>query len=208
VREGVKADHFLLMLSGRQFVGGQFRRDQFAFHQLSTPDYWQFVSESGLHPTDATGQLFAHVSHFYANRSDIRKFILSKLVPNLGDLTTKLAPIGGPLNEREVYEVSQQRLRWFDEETKRNGMRFTLILPPTKVPAYSEPVAAAGRAAGAETLYPITGDAFPAGEFLDGHHLNELGAKRFTESLAAELKKRYGHNGRVALRQDLIPADN
>lgn len=188
LKEGVKPDVFLLMLATRPLVGDEFRRDQFAYYQLSTEDYLPFVSDLRLHPTDATGQLLSHYSNFYANRSDVRKFILAKLVPNMANLTTRLAPVGGQLDPARVLSVSKERLRWFEQETRKDGVKFALILPPTRVDGYTEPVLEASKTAGAATLFPIAGASFPPGEFLDAHHLTEKGAKRFTESLAPALK--------------------
>ncbi len=136
---------------------------------------------------------FANVSAFFGRSTGFRKWLLTKVVPDIDSLAPAIRPAGRPLpGAATAAAQATERLRAMDKLCKENGSRLILVIPPTPDRNSDGMVATieeAGRSAGVLVLVPARPGVMPVNIFRDGAHLTESGAVQFTTLLSADLNQ-------------------
>jgi hypothetical protein len=188
-RDGARPDIVCLMLSWQQLATSEIRGEYFAHYLMQTRDFFPVVRDLGLHPTPATSLFVGHLSAFYGARVDIRKFILSSLLPDLPQLTALMTLPRKPLPNKNLREIATMRLRALKAALGMYGTRVVFILAPTAGSAHVRELEEAGRDAGVPVVIGSSAGELAPGDFSDGFHLNPQGAHRYTHRLAIKLRQ-------------------
>lgn len=188
---GTRPDVIVLMLAPRQLLNSNVRGAFFAYHLMRLRDLPAVAHDTHLTNTQASGLAFGHFSAIYGLGPEVRKVVLSRLIPDLPALMTLLVHVRPPKVESgDVIALATERLRALREEVDAHGARLVLAIPALLVedgiPALD--LVRAGRAAGVPVLLPIRPGDLPASSFGDGYHLNEAGAAVFTNALATAIR--------------------
>lgn len=189
--DGARPDVVVVMLSATQLVSGGFRGDYFAHRMMLASDLPQVASDLHLHPTTAAGMLAARASAFYGLRSELRKVLLGRLMPDLPnllkDLAFKPAP---PVSAGELLLTGSGRLQALNAVASASGSRLVFVLVP--VPGsrleYAAPLKKAAADAGVTMILPLNNGELGPADFRDGFHMNEAGSSKYTQALLTELR--------------------
>jgi hypothetical protein len=187
---GSRPETVLLIMSPRQWVSPAFHGDEIGGLMLNRSDVRRVAADVGIDNTKAANLMFATFSNFYANRAQLRKWLLGRLVPGLESFSIRLVPnhSAPPLNEA-LERTSLERLRAMRELCGQYGARLIVAIPPTNAePREVAAVAGAGGAADVAVLVPVQEGRLPADYFSDGFHLNERGRSIFTDALALRMR--------------------
>jgi hypothetical protein len=184
--EGARPDVVVVMLSTRQWTRSDIRGDYSAYYLMNTRDVPSAARDLGLGATQATNLFFANVSKFWGARSEMRNFILGRVMPDLGrlmDFSSQADP--RPLVDDEVERMAGPRLARLKALTDAYGTRLVILLP-TLLEVQDGAngfLRAAGRAV-VPTLRPVVSGTFGRQLYRDvGFHTNAAGASIFTERL-------------------------
>ena len=197
---GMRPKVIVLMLSSAQFLMDSVRGDYFANRLMLLDSLPEVASTLRLHPTVAANMAFANVSYFYGLRSEIRKVILGRMIPQLPQLTATLIRFHPPsLTVQDVDSRAPSRLRTLANLCERHGTRFVLALPPSA--GYSETTVALEEAAknyGIPVLRAYSEREFTKKDFYDGFHMAEPISQRvftphFVEALRIQLPRLVGN---------------
>lgn len=184
--DGAKPAVIVLMIGPNDLIAPGVRGDYFAYRLMRTKDILDVANRLKLHPTVAANMLAANLSAFYGLRSEIRKVFLGKLMPDLPVLTHKLTVAPGPvITPTELASVGRERLKSLDSVAQENNTRFIFVLIPGPLarPEFATPLQTATATAGIPVvLAAYSGQILPA-DYSDGHHMNPLGATKYTDSL-------------------------
>jgi hypothetical protein len=191
-RHGSQPSELVLALSVGQMLGDVTRGEFSARYMLDIRDFPEAARREHLDATTASNFLFAHYSGWLASRSDIRKWVLNRLLPDAAELATVLgfrpAP---PFSPRMVQSEIPFRLAELRALCQEYGVKVTLLVPPA---ADSEDgsalVSRIGAQTGVSVLVPAKPAEFPKDLFRDGFHLNPKGADRLTSMVATVLLDR------------------
>lgn len=167
------------------FSRGQF----FARNQMRLRDLPEVARFEGLTNTQTSDYFFAHFSSWLAYRSDIRRALFLKLMPN-GMPFFRLQEFVAPKvpSEAEVDAAIAPRLAALKAMGDQYGVRFVILLPPIEErPDGTDFVQRSGERAGMIVLKPVDQTEFHHDLWSDTFHLTEEGARRFTPRLAAEM---------------------
>jgi hypothetical protein len=167
------------------------RGDGFAGLMLDAVDLPQVKADAKLGNTDASNLLFATCSQYYANRADIRKWLIGRILPGFEALGERLRPPPArPFREQELAERALPRLRETAQLCRAHGARLIVVIPPTNSNSEGAAVVARlGREAGVDVLVPVHDEALTANDYRDGFHLNGRGRAIFTGARATQLKQ-------------------
>lgn len=193
---GARPEIVVLVLSPRQFVSWNVREDYFARHLMRARDIFAVARDLKLSNTQASNLAFSRLSQFFDSRAQIRNEAVKAIFPNLGPLMSLMTrvrnapPIGG--DGDRVESVAAERLRSLRELAAQWNTKIILVIPPSdggrgNSAAYA--IQSAGSAAGVPVLVPVAPGSFKADHYVDGFHLNKLGAETFTPRLIAALQK-------------------
>ena len=188
--EGSRPDVVVITMTPRQLISDETRGDRFAHEQMLMSDLPEVSATLNLHPTNAAGFAFAHLSSFYGNRSELRKVLLGRLMPGLPTLTQRMTlPPVAPLSDAAVLERGGERLRKCREVSEANGARLIVVVPPTlNKQDGAQALVQAGQAAGVTVLVPVASGSLPPSAYWDGYHLGSDGAQTFTSQLIPLVK--------------------
>jgi hypothetical protein len=187
---GSQPGAFGLVLSVTHTLMTATRGDYSAHFLFSPADTIRLGNEVHYHPTQTFGLLVSSVSRFFGVRTEIRKVLLGRLLPGMGELSRLfIPPPGRHFTTEEAYRIGTQRMRDWKGMEEKAGRRIVLILHPS--PERNDGTEEILRAARENNVVAIAGekDSFLETDFLDGHHLNPVGAAKFTRQLAAQLPK-------------------
>ncbi len=189
-REGARPNVVVLMLSTRHFLESAVRQDYFAHYLMGIEDLPAVAMATEMHPTVATGMSLAHYSLFYGIRSELRRTLLGNLFPGLERLTGLLTRRKRmALDLEKVKPVAEERARELEQLSRSDGYRLVVVLPPAGDEDLQQPeVADLLRRQGLTVLVPVSSQDVPKTQYSDGFHLNNEGARVFTDRLAHELK--------------------
>ena len=167
------------------------RGDYSAYRLLSSADVPALAHDLHVHPTVASGYLLSTMSAFYGLRGELRKVLLSRVMPDIRDLTNLLPDRGKAQPfDSTTYPVARERLTRLREVIERAGARLVVIAPPTLAPPPADDqVLRAAMDAGVLFLEPAAPGTFTAGDFADGFHMNERAAQEFTKMFVASLRQ-------------------
>lgn len=189
-REGSRPAAVVVVLSPRQFLSNSTVGDYFAHLLMDERDLLRVMHDAGYDRTVTSSLLFARASTFYGSRSEIRKWILNNIIPDLQALTSRLQPTAKPLGDSTFIETAAApRMRRLAELGTSFGVQIIVVVPPVSEggdDAYA--LQAAGKAAGVEVLVPSAPGELSVSDFADGFHLNDQGSKKFTAALARQVK--------------------
>lgn len=187
--EGSRPKAIALCLNSLQLVSSTIRGDYSSFYLFQTRDIPTVAQQAHYNLTRASGLVFAHYSRFFADRNNLRSFLLNRADPAyvgmMFQMTTKPAPLPAGA---EIERVAETRLGELKTDCDRAGVKCILLIPPGSTAGEKEISVAAGRV-GVDVWVPIPQNALPQSEFTDGYHLNQHGATIFTEALAGYVKR-------------------
>jgi hypothetical protein len=188
--DGGRPSAIVLMLNGDQMVTNASRGEYSAYRLTTHGDILNFCRDLDLHPTNATSMIFANFSSFYALRSDIRKVLLGRLMPDLPLLMGRLAIApAAPIPDDRLRSVVHERLALLKKECARHGTRLVFAIPPRVVFATLPIIRDAATDAGVLPILPFKAGDFTASDFYDNFHLNDAGAAKYTARLISELPR-------------------
>lgn len=185
--EGARPKTVVLMLTETQLMGNGIRGDYFALRLMSLPDMGEVAGVLHLHPTQAASMFLANRSVFYGLRSEIRKVLLGRLMPNLPQLTAVLVS-GRPeiISDDRFYAEAPGRLRALKATCERYGAQLVMLVPalPDKTESRLPKV---GRTLGIPVLRPYCTGQFGPRDFIDGFHMNQADSVVYTTQLIAAM---------------------
>jgi hypothetical protein len=206
LRQGARPHTIVLMLTPRQLVGDELRGD-FSSHYLVRPaDLHELAAELGWSATALTGSYVAAGSEFWAERAELRNFVLSVLVPKMDRLVNVFtsSPVIVPLVADRVSPVAHRRLERLRSMLDAHQIRFVIAIPAMVPRAGDTGVAGvtrAARAMGVALVEPPSSDSIGPREFRDGFHLSEHGASLYTAFLTRELPRALAGGAEVTARR-------
>ena len=188
--EGLRPSVIILCLDTPQLMSSSIRGDYSSFYLFQVRDIPAVARETHYNLTRASGLLFAHYSRFYADRNNLRSFLLNRLDPPyiemMQEITVRPAPLPSGV---DIERMAETRLSALRAAGNPSGVRCILLIPPGFTAGEKEISAAAARV-GAEVWVPIPQNALPHSDYQnDGFHLNQHGAAIFTKALSIELQK-------------------
>jgi hypothetical protein len=188
--EGMRPRYLLLGLSPNQLASMSIPGEYSAQYLFRGEDLIEIAQKTHMDATTTSSFMLAHISKFYSTRQTTRGYILSKLLPGVGDLLhEKLAAVRDPaIPEAILLKLATDRLMSLDALCRANRAQFIFVVPPSYQSGL-ETIAQAGKKIGIPVLIPVPNDELDESFFQnDGFHLNERGATIFTNSLAADLR--------------------
>ncbi len=187
-------DLVLLCMDATHLRSSRIRGDYSAFYLFQTADILQIARAANLDLTKTAGLFLGRYSLFYAGRTGIRNFALNhtderyaELVRNLPPLTGKEQPKRSEQVKIDVEPLEASRLTALRTLCRTHDADFTLLIPP----GFGKSQATLERAAETshtDVFVPVDENEFERAKYRDGYHLNESGAKIFTERLGARLQ--------------------
>lgn len=147
--------------------------------------------DSGMDTTQTSNLMFSHFSEFYADREEIRNYLLNVADPPYANELHRLArrpPIYPP--EEEMLRESRARLREIDKLCRDNGVQLVFVIPPS-LSNRDELLMKAGALEGVAVDMPVAFGSFGPDFYRDHFHLNDKGAAVFTGALVQDLRTRF-----------------
>jgi hypothetical protein len=189
-REGARPDIIVVMLGTGHWLSPTIRGDYSAQYLWSPEDLPLVARDLGMHPTQATGLLFAGVSKFWGARVEMRNFVLGHLMPDLATLMNASSVVDRrPMVDRDITPVLSTRIARLREVTDEHRTELVLLVPPLLNPDDgSSALIRAAEANQVRVLRPVTSGSFGPQLYRDGFHLNETGAALFTDRLIPALE--------------------
>jgi hypothetical protein len=188
--EGVRPSNVVLCLNLAQTLGHGVL-DESAWHLFGTRDLLAVSRDAGMDTTQTSSLVFAHWSAFYAGRAGIRNYILNVTDPSYAAELHRLArhpPLLPP--EEEMLAQSRERLRALDQLCRQNGSKFILLIPPA-FGNRNDLLLRAGALEHVDVDAPVASGSLGPEFFRDDRfHLNEKGAKVFTDAIVRDLRAR------------------
>ena len=194
LREGARPQAVVLVLTARQWAENEFRGDFSSHYLVSAGDLPDLSRELGWSTTELAGSFVDHDSEFWAERAELRNFLLASLVPGIDRLTNVFTttPRLPPLRAATIEPLLRRRIAKLQTLLDAYGARLVLVIPPTPPVPDNDGwigVVQAARALHVAMVEPLPPDAFSPDEFRDGFHLNDAGAERYTSLLAPALRQ-------------------
>lgn len=188
-REGARPDIVVVMLGTGHWLSSNIRGDYSAQYMMSVADLPSAARDLDMHPTQATGFLFAGLSKFWGARVEMRNFVLGRLMPDVGQLMNFTSAIDRrPMVQADITPVLVERISRMREVTETHGSALVLLVAPVLNPDDgSTGLMEAARTAGVPVLRPVASGAFGPQMYRDGFHLNPDGAAQFTDRLIPAL---------------------
>jgi hypothetical protein len=186
-RSGSRPHDVVLCLSVPHLIADD-NRGEFMARYMDTVDVAALSRRKGMDATTTSNYFFAHWSDWYANRAEIRKFVLGAILPDARDLATVLGYRPAPkIPIAEIEAKSAPRLLELKELCDQYGSRLTILVPPSLREDNVESLVKVGDKLGVRVLVPEPTSEANRSMFRDGVHLNPAGAQIFTTKLGSEL---------------------
>lgn len=190
--QGARYDVLAVCLTPRQLLSTGVRGEYFAYRLMQPRDIFGVARDAGLDRTTASSMFFASISAFYGLRSEIRKVLIGRLMPDLPALMSLItARRGSPLSNEEIYRRAVPRLQAYRVVAAAQNAVFVVIVPPTQEAEGSAALVQAAADAGVPVV-TVPRDLTGPADFSDGFHLNTTGAKKYTAALIPEISKVLG----------------
>jgi hypothetical protein len=185
LEEGSHPSVIILTLDTAQLASTFTLGESFARRQMSLHDFPQVVRETNLDRTTASTYFFAHFSNWLGDKGFIRQAVMILLVPHFRELAGRIADHGAHITEREqLVGAAQQRLPELAALARSHDVQIVVLFPPALQENYSLDIQQVGAGDNVPVWVPSAPGEFPRDLYRDGYHLNEKGAKIFTERLA------------------------
>ena len=188
--EGAQPDAVVLVLDATHWLSDAVRGEYFAYELMRTVDTFHLSRELALDRTTASTYFFASLSSWLGGRAEMRKFLLSKVIPNLEQFVKMLGD--GPLQYPAadvVFDKTQGRMRRLKALCERYSVQLVTVLHPTnQLHAPFDPLIQAANASTLPIVIPVAKMRYSSELYSDGYHLNALGMDRFTRDLISPLE--------------------
>ncbi|MGB7555608.1 MAG: hypothetical protein WBM04_14640 [Candidatus Korobacteraceae bacterium] len=186
-RNGSRPHDLVLCLSVGQLMADD-TRGEFTARYVDAASVADLAHREHFDATTMTNYMFAHWSGWFGTRAEIRKWLLGRMMPDIGDLTTVLGFRPAPhLSESEVQRGIGPRLRELKSLCDQYGSRLTVLIPPSLGDDHAEAVRSLGSELGIRVLVPVEPGGMNRSQFRDGFHLTPAGAQLFTAQLSSQL---------------------
>jgi hypothetical protein len=189
--KGASPDAVALVLAPDQLVNSQIRGDYSVYRLMGTRDAFDAARELHVHPTIAARYLLSSVSAAYGLRSEYRKVLLGRLIPDMATLTPRIAHEDrAVMPDSEVYQRAFERLARLKALLDARNTKLVFVLPPVKsMDRWNQLVQRAGADADVPIVVPFDRTSFSDVDYQsDGYHMNEGGARRYTSNLVSLLR--------------------
>jgi hypothetical protein len=189
--EGTRPAYVLLGLSPNQLASSDVRGDITARYMIQQADLLESVRQTHMDATRGSEFILAHYSEYYSTREITRGYIMSRVLPSVGELLhTRYSGVrDAEIRASVLGPLASTRLAALDELCRSNGARLLFVVPPSYQKG-AETVLVAGQQRGVSVLVPVKDNEFDVSEYqTDGIHLNEKGAEIFTTRLADSLNR-------------------
>jgi hypothetical protein len=202
-REGARPDIVVMMLGTGHWLSSNIRGDYSAQYLMSLEDIPEAAEALDLHPTQATGLLFAGVSKFWGARVEMRNFVLGRLMPDVGRLMNFSSAVDArAVIDQDVIPILAERIARMRAVTDAHGSQLVLLVAPVLNPADgSSGLMAAAGSQGVPVLCPVPSGTLGPQLYRDGFHLNPTGAALFTERLIPVLARELEGETRLQARR-------
>ena len=188
--EGIRPTFVLIGFPAPHLNASYIRGDYSAHYLFDRAGIIDYARLSALGLTATSNLLFAHYSHFYGVRSELRGFLINKLFPSYSmDLHLLTMVRAEDDTDEHVAAVAQVRLEALDRLCRDNGAKLIFVIIPTGQ-AGENAMASAGRNAGTTVLMPVPRSNLNPTDFADGFHLGASGREIFTKALIEDLRRR------------------
>jgi hypothetical protein len=187
-REGGRPSVVAVGTLPRNLLRSRVRGGYFAHYLLHRRDLLEAAARTKADANSASDLVVAHFSGFYGSREEINKRLLTWMLPSFPEFGEALAgrTLSRRLEESDVRLIAS-RLAELKVLCTAYGARLVVWIPPTLSASEDAAVAQAGQRVGVDVLIPRPEDWLPRERFLDGLHLDKIGAARWTEALASRL---------------------
>jgi hypothetical protein len=191
-RKGSRPDYVVLVLPPSHIARLAPPPDEASYYIFGIGDILALREAEKLTPTQLSNVIFAHSSLFFSRRSDLRFAVKDKLFPGFETLARRYMLRGVPADLSPVPE----RFRQLSDLCAQYHVRPIYVIPPTNEESdtrQSSPVLQAAQANGIPGSMPVPNTEMAAADYRDGYHLNELGRRVFTTSIAKLLEAEIPH---------------
>jgi hypothetical protein len=187
--EGSRPKIVLLGLSTNHLAVAGVRGEYFAHFMMRPIDAPHVASQLHLDATTASNYFFASLSGWLGAKSEIRKWMLIRAMPDLDAVANLVRP--GPPHlpaSDTLKKIITSNLLALKQVCDANGSRLIIVVPSTQDKNDQYLIdQAAGSAAGVPVLVPLIPGELGPSDYRDGFHLNAHGAAVFTDALAGGL---------------------
>jgi hypothetical protein len=185
---GMRPDVVVVSLHAAQLTANSIRGDFSAGFLFDIGDLWPMSRDTGADMTQTSSFYAAHVSTFYAARSELRSVLMGKLAPAVTTLWQHaiFSQANLPADEKLV-PVAVKRLKALDDLCRQYGAEFVFLIPTTYGRGDTL-IVNAGKQAGVRVIRALPNDSLTPDYYeADKFHLNEKGALVWTQAAAKEL---------------------
>jgi hypothetical protein len=189
--EGMRPEYVVVGLSPNQLASSDVRGDISARYLIQQSDLLNIVRQTHMDATRASEFILAHYSEYYSTREITRGYVMSRVLPSVGELLHgRYASARDPkIDEPVLKALAVSRLVALSQLCQANGARLLFVVPPSYQKG-AEIIAMAGKEERVTVLVPVGDDQLDDGDYQkDGIHLNDKGAEIFTTKLAASLNR-------------------
>ncbi len=190
--EGCRPDRVIVVLAPGQILSNEIRNDYFAHYLMRGRDVVPVASAAGLHPTVASQLVVSRFSLFYGIRNEVRKHVLSSLLPGLEGFASMLtAHAARPAPPPGAEDEIRRRVNALFQLGAQRSIPVAVLVPPSGTsPAVSgyDPIVARLAAESASFLVAMPSSETNPGDYFDGFHTNAAGRERHTLRLAEALR--------------------
>lgn len=185
--DGARPSAILLGLATTHLSVPAVRGEYFAHFMLLPADAFELSARLQLDRTTSSNYFLASLSGWMGAKSEIRKWLLLRSMPDFDEVALLLRP-GPPRLPDRLRGTIAENLQSLNKLCHQYGSRLVIVVPPTldKRDPY-EIDQAAGQDAGVPVLVPVHPGDFAPEDFEDGFHLNATGREKFTRAVASEL---------------------
>ena len=187
LRNGSRPRYVVFCTSGYHLIGDDLR-GEFMDRYLDTVDIASLGMRKHQDSTTMSSHFFAHLSDWFANRGEIRKFVLGTAMPDVRNLTTVLAwQPASSISKEEARRKAEPRLREFKALCDQYGVRLIVLIPPSIRDVDATTLASIAKTLDIPLLFPEKPGEMSRTLFRDGFHLTPTGAKIFTDQVRSGL---------------------
>ena len=185
--DGVRPSTVILCLNPNSFISNEIKGDYSAYYLYQAGDIPALAKRAGYDLTKESSLLFAHYSLFFAGRAGLRNFMLSRVDPSYGLLLHNLLMNPArPISRDVVLRMCESRFQELEQLCTRYSTRFVYVMPPG-FGIHEDAIVEAASRAHISLLVPVHTNGWPLDKFSDGMHLNQEGARQFTQLLSPSL---------------------
>jgi hypothetical protein len=160
---GARPGVIVLCMNPTHLISPAIRGEYSSYYLFQLTDIPGVAKAAHYDLTQASGLVFGRFSLLYAGRNNLRNFVLNRTDPSYGAWLHAIK--GGPpaqVSPEALERAAESRLRLFQEEVSRYGVRGVFMLPPEGVSGEREIITAAHNN-GLELMAPIAGAFCPTG---------------------------------------------